>query len=240
MRFHYEICREYSSNGTLERNKFLSRENDCIAKIDKLRQQLEKPLFKKGSLMALVNSGCDDFDETERVYEFIGVVTTINSIEVNSIIVKQVEGDRGMIFSLTKDDCKEIGIEYEPCLQLFPYNMNWQVPKKIKKEIEEEIKKVEAELSKIRKEKDKIDKEKQERIDNKKRIIKERLDDANKEMDDTIKEMKRFVSSQRRAFIELNIEDDDYLNYSDYRSKYIDDDDYRYLNDNDYNNRWVL
>ena len=94
-------------------NKFF-KENNCASEA-----------FKKGSLLKLRGEQCDGFSMKEKVYEVVGNVKEYHGTPINSLIVKQVGGEQGVIYTLSKNDCREIGIEYEKGLQLFPTTMKW-------------------------------------------------------------------------------------------------------------------
>lgn len=66
----------------------------------------------------------------ERFYKMIDYVGKLNDVDIESVVVKQVGGEDTTVFSLTKADCKELGIPYEPKLQLFPLQMKWRIPYK--------------------------------------------------------------------------------------------------------------
>ena len=44
---------------------------------------------------------------------------------LNILILKQVEGPKGTIFTLNRNDCKRYHIKYEPGLQVFSMEFNW-------------------------------------------------------------------------------------------------------------------
>ena len=111
-------------------------------------------LLRKGRLVALVENACEGFEITERVYRVIDFLPILNGIHIDGVIVKQVSGEDSMIFSLTKEDCKTIGIKFEQGLQLFPINMNWQLPKSEREKIEEKAKKEEEERIKRKQERE--------------------------------------------------------------------------------------
>lgn len=79
-----------------------------------------------GKLYSLQGEMCDGFDMPKKVYEAIAIINQVNGIEVNSIVMKQVDGEDTTIFSLTKSDCKTLGIDFQDGLQLFPQGMEWK------------------------------------------------------------------------------------------------------------------
>jgi len=83
------------------------------------------PMFVIGEKYALSSVSCDGFPAKEKIYELVGVIDKFGGISVNSVIVKQVSGEQGIIFTLSKNDCDKLGIEYENGLQLFPKELSW-------------------------------------------------------------------------------------------------------------------
>mgnify|MGYP006962948631 CR=1 FL=1 len=52
-------------------------------------------------------------------------IYTSKSQLLNVLILKQVEGPQGTIFTLNRNDCKMYHIKYEPGLQVFSMEFNW-------------------------------------------------------------------------------------------------------------------
>ena len=85
------------------------------------------PKFKIGGRYILSGKDCDGFDMSEREYEVVADVENVNDVVLDSIVVKQVNGESSSaIFSLTRTDCQLLGISYEPQLQLFPKSLSWE------------------------------------------------------------------------------------------------------------------
>lgn len=84
------------------------------------------PTFVIGEKYALKGVSCEGFDMPEKVYELIGIHDQFDGIDINSLIVKQISGSQDKIFTLSKNDCEHIGIEYQSGLQLFPKHLNWR------------------------------------------------------------------------------------------------------------------
>lgn len=122
----------------MKRSDFILNAKDFLtAEIDKSGNNVNSLLYKnqdylpqlsfnRGDKYALVLQGEEDFQNIERTYAVIGKIEKLNDIEIDAVIVKQIGGNDTTIFSLTKADCKELGIRYVPGLQLFPANMNWK------------------------------------------------------------------------------------------------------------------
>ena len=89
------------------------------------------PKFVEGEKYALKGIACDGFEMAEKVYELIGVVNEFHGVKIDSLIVKQIEGEKGLIFTLSKNDCEHLGIEYQNGLQLFPKKLGWRRVKDI-------------------------------------------------------------------------------------------------------------
>ena len=81
--------------------------------------------FFIGEKYSLKSPSCEGFEMKEKVYELVGIVDKFSDIAIDSVIVKQISGDKDLIFSLSKNDCAHLGIEYQPELQLFPKAMSW-------------------------------------------------------------------------------------------------------------------
>lgn len=89
------------------------------------------PKFVEGEKYALKGIACDGFEMSEKVYELVGMVNEFHGVKIDSLIVKQVEGEKGLIFTLSKNDCEHLGIEYQNGLQLFPKKLAWRRVKDI-------------------------------------------------------------------------------------------------------------
>lgn len=76
-------------------------------------------------ILSLKNDVAEGFEPTTKKFKIISYIEKIGEIPIDSYVMKQVDGPVGTIFSLTKYDCKELGIKYEKGLQLFPKNLNW-------------------------------------------------------------------------------------------------------------------
>lgn len=87
--------------------------------------EYQMPKFIEGENYALKGTACDGFEMEEKVYKLVKVVDDFCGTNINSVIVKQISGEQGIIFALSKIDCEYHGIEYEKGLQLFPKTLNW-------------------------------------------------------------------------------------------------------------------
>ena len=69
---------------------------------------------------------CEGFEIPANVYECKHILKEYGGVTLNSVVMKQVHGSDDLIFSLSKADCRSIGIAFEPKLQLFPMGLNWK------------------------------------------------------------------------------------------------------------------
>jgi hypothetical protein len=84
------------------------------------------PFFERGKYYALITNGCDGFKAERSIYELIMTLDFIKDIPMDSVVMKQVDGKEGKVFSLTKDDCEFLGIPFEEKLLLFPKKLGWK------------------------------------------------------------------------------------------------------------------
>lgn len=89
------------------------------------RKESNKPSFVIGERYAISSPLCDD-GVNSKVYELVGVIDEFNGVSVDSLILKQVEGELGTIFTLSRNDCAALGIPFSENLQLFPKTMGWK------------------------------------------------------------------------------------------------------------------
>ena len=52
-------------------------------------------------------------------------VYSMNDTETNILILKQIYGPKGTMYTLNRHDCKKLHIKYEPGLQVFSMLLNW-------------------------------------------------------------------------------------------------------------------
>lgn len=104
-------------NDLLHRNKTNneSRKVQAKRKIDK---------FKLNSFYKLKKYD-ESIEMNEQVYQLVGLLYESEYITSDTIIMKLVDGPNNGIYSLTKYDCKMLGIEYSEGLQLFSPELQW-------------------------------------------------------------------------------------------------------------------
>lgn len=108
---------------------------DCLGK-KKEETKSEEPFFIIGNEYSLTGKECDNFTMPTRTYKLVGIVNELYGVKIDSVIMKQITGENHtLIFTLTKYDCKELGIQFEEGLQVFSKKLCWRcvTPKKEKK-----------------------------------------------------------------------------------------------------------
>lgn len=85
----------------------------------------EESSIKICDILSLKNDVAEGFEPTIKKFKVISYIESIGKIPIDSYVLKQIDGPVSTIFSLTKYDCKELGIQYERGLLLFPKNLNW-------------------------------------------------------------------------------------------------------------------
>ena len=91
------------------------------------------PQFIEGEKYSLQGVACDGFEMPTKTYELVGMVDDFHGVNVDYVIMKQLSGERGQVYTFSKNDCAQLGIEYQEGLQPFPKNMHW---KRVKEKIE--------------------------------------------------------------------------------------------------------
>jgi hypothetical protein len=81
--------------------------------------------FVLGETYCIESEVLDGSKNLRRVYVYKGYVGNIDGCEVDSVIMKQVGGKMTRLFTLTKNDCKQLEIPYEPGLQVLPRGLQW-------------------------------------------------------------------------------------------------------------------
>lgn len=127
----YNNCQPMDSIGASKKNVTIGSEYiipffSNVLKHEPTNEKRAKPFFVIGDRYKLSGADCDDFTMPEKEYELVAVLDKVNDIILESVVMKQVSGDNGTIFSLTKLDCKNLKIDFQRGLQIFPKNLNWE------------------------------------------------------------------------------------------------------------------
>lgn len=105
---------------------FVSKDKD-ISSFSKINvSELQTLSLTVGKKYTLVLEGEENFQNIERTYIIVKKIEELNNVKMDAVVVKQIDGVETTIFSLTKNDCKVLGIKYIPGLQMFPSNMDWK------------------------------------------------------------------------------------------------------------------
>ena len=85
-------------------------------------------IFHNGERYSLKPRECDGFKMDEHVYEVYGTIDNFDDDEmnINSVIVKEVTESNGTLYTLSRNDCEWLGIEFSSGLQLLPKSLNWK------------------------------------------------------------------------------------------------------------------
>lgn len=88
----------------------------------------------EGEEYQLIGISCEGFEMKPRTFRFIKYIHSHGEIIIDGVIMKQIDGEKGMLFSLSKNDCIIYNIPYESNLQIFPLTMKWKIKNKKKHE----------------------------------------------------------------------------------------------------------
>lgn len=85
-------------------------------------------IFHNGERYSLKPKECDGFKMDEHVYEVYGTLDKFDNDEmnINSVIVKEITKSNGTLYTLSRNDCEWLGIEFSSGLQLLPKSLDWK------------------------------------------------------------------------------------------------------------------
>lgn len=86
---------------------------------------LVKKKFVVGNKYMLKQKSVCGSKEIVKKYICKKFIYTVKDEILNILILKQIDGPRGTIFTLNRNDCKRYHIKYEPGLQVFSMEFNW-------------------------------------------------------------------------------------------------------------------
>lgn len=117
---------DISSSKCFLKLNFALKDKD-ISSFSKINvSELQTLSLTVGKKYTLVLEGEENFQNIERTYIIVKKIEELNNVKMDAVVVKQIDGVETTIFSLTKNDCKVLGIKYIPGLQMFPSNMDWK------------------------------------------------------------------------------------------------------------------
>lgn len=84
--------------------------------------------FHNGERYSLKPKECDGFKMDDHVYEVYGTIDKFDDDEmnINSVIVKEITESNGTLYTLSRNDCEWLGIEFSSGLQLLPKSLDWK------------------------------------------------------------------------------------------------------------------
>lgn len=82
--------------------------------------------FKENCVYLLKRETLDGSEQNESSYLLVKYIHDIFGIVLDCLVVKQLTGNVGKIFTLTKSDCALLEIEYQRGLQILPSQLNWE------------------------------------------------------------------------------------------------------------------
>jgi len=122
---------------TLSNNFITPFFSDKLKFIPPKKEEEPNHFFENGEKYELSGISCEDFTMPKKVYELVKTINSVDGVKMDSVVMKQIDGDKSTIFSLTKADCKKLDIPFSQGLQIFPKNMGWNKIDNNKKLIEQ-------------------------------------------------------------------------------------------------------
>ena len=95
----------------------------------------------EGKEYQLIGTSCEGFEMKPRTFKFIKYIHSHGEVIIDGVIMKQIDGETGMLFSLSKNDCSIYDIPYESNLQIFPSTMKWKIKNNSTKSVKKKHKK---------------------------------------------------------------------------------------------------
>lgn len=88
----------------------------------------KKLKFKKDGLYVIKAKNVPGLKFNKRIYKVVQIVWCLNdTVDLSSIVVKQVYGPDKFLSCLSQSDCQMLHIKYEPGLQIMSMYLNWMV-----------------------------------------------------------------------------------------------------------------
>lgn len=97
-----------------------------------------KRRFKIGDLISLKIKSKGGSREVIKGFKVVKFAYSMNDTETNILVLKQVYGPTGTMYTLNRHDCRKLHIKYEPGLQVFSMLLNWGTFKPKKNETDAE------------------------------------------------------------------------------------------------------
>lgn len=108
--------------------------------------------IKVGDIVVEEKPNIEDESFAKRFYKILGIVENVNEIVINSFLVKEVyKGNNGewvetdettsnnTIFSLSRSDCKFLGITYQEGIEVYPFPNNYDYFHKVEENFKDTV-----------------------------------------------------------------------------------------------------
>ena len=89
--------------------------------IGKKLEKSKKERFIENECYYLQNEPIEGFEQKKRLFKIVKHIPSYKGEPINSVIVKRVgDNHNGNMFTLTKSDCRKLGLNYESGLEIYP------------------------------------------------------------------------------------------------------------------------
>ena len=133
---------KWEKNGNLPASYYVSNVlRDVIS--NKIESYKAKEITDTNNIepktLTLETDTIEGFEKVVTTYNLVGELNTLYGVRIDSYIVKRIDETNSNLYSLTKTDCKILGIEFQRGLQLMPKNIGWIEKSEEKDKIENNI-----------------------------------------------------------------------------------------------------
>ncbi len=98
-------------------------ENEDIEMITGVKQKDNEKKYVEETCYYLQNESIEGIEQEKRVFRLVKYIPSYKGESIDSVIVKRVGNNHaGQKFTLTKHECKKLGIDYEVGLEIYPSN----------------------------------------------------------------------------------------------------------------------
>lgn len=82
--------------------------------------------FTEGCAYCIESEPLDGSEVIRKTYIYKGYIGDMDGCVVDAVVMRQVGGVGKRLFTLTRNDCRMLGIPYEPGLQVLPAGLQWK------------------------------------------------------------------------------------------------------------------
>lgn len=82
--------------------------------------------FAEGNAYCIESEPLDGSEVIRKTYIYRGYIGDMDGCVVDAVVMRQVGGVGKRLFTLTRNDCRMLGIPYEPGLQVLPAGLSWK------------------------------------------------------------------------------------------------------------------